>query len=98
MLTLEGECDLVTAPEFEQRLNKALDANEADVVIDLWGVSFLDSSILQVLLRGMKRAEREGTGFALIRPNDLVWRVFVLTGTSDRFVTYSSLSEALALK
>jgi anti-sigma B factor antagonist len=97
LLTLDGECDMTSAPEFEQQLHEALDAKQADIVVDLRGVSFLDSTMLQALLSGLRRAKEQDAGFALIRPPALVWRVFVLTGVSDRFVTYSSLSEALAL-
>jgi anti-anti-sigma factor len=67
-----------------------------DILVDLRGVSFLDSTMLQLLLREMGRANERGTGFALIRPNALVWRVFVLTGLSQHFVTHASLHEALS--
>ena len=79
----------------ERRLSGASAPNQ-DVLVDLRGVRFLDPAVLEVLLRGVTRASGRGTRFGLIRPHALVWRGFVLTGTSRRFSNYSSIQEALA--
>jgi anti-anti-sigma factor len=96
ILTLDGEFDVSNSAEFERRLSEASELEPADIVVDVRGVSFADSTMLQVLLRAVTRANRRGTRFALIRPNALVWRAFILTGLSERFLSYSSLHEALA--
>jgi stage II sporulation protein AA (anti-sigma F factor antagonist) len=97
ILSLDGEFDMSNCAEVERRLSDAaLGREPPDIVVDLRGVSFLDSTVLELLLRELKKANERGSGFALIRPNALVWRVFVLTGVSERFVTYSSLREALS--
>jgi anti-sigma B factor antagonist len=96
VITLDGEFDVSNAPEVEQRLSAALGPERGGVLVDLRGVRFLDLTVLQVLLRGVARATERGTRFALIRPHPLVWRVFVLTGLSERFATYSSIQEALS--
>ena len=96
MLALDGEFDVSNAGDFERRLAEASGPDPTDILLDLRGVSFLDSRMLQVLLRGLTRANERGTGFALIRPNALVWRVFILTGLSARFLSYASLHEALS--
>jgi anti-anti-sigma factor len=96
IIALDGEFDLSNSAHFERQLSAAFGAEPTNVVVDLRGVRCLDSSVLLVLRRGLTRAKERGTGFALIRPNPFVWRVFVLTGLSDRFLTYSSLHEALA--
>jgi anti-sigma B factor antagonist len=96
ILALEGEFDLSNSAELERRLCEASDAEPTDIVVDLRGVRFVDSTMLQVLLRSFARAHERGTRFALIRPNALVWRVFVLTGLSMHFLSYSSLHEALS--
>ena len=96
ILTLDGEFDVSNAGDFERRLSEASGSGRTDILLDLRGVSFLDSRMFQVLLRGLTRANERGTGFALIRPNALVWRAFVLTGLSARFPSYSSPHEALS--
>ena len=96
VITLDGEFDLSNAPEVEQHLFDAFGAEQGKVLVDLRGVRFLDVATLQVLIRGMTHAKEQGTWFGLVRPNTLVWRVFVLTGLSERFPTYSSIQEALS--
>jgi anti-sigma B factor antagonist len=96
VITLDGEFDLAKAPEVEQRLVDALGPEQADVLVDLRGVRFLDSTMLHALVRGKTQASERGAQFGLIRPHARVWRVFVLTGFSERFPSYSSIREALA--
>jgi anti-sigma B factor antagonist len=96
ILALDGEFDLSNSADVEQRLSAASGPEGKDILVDLRGVRFVDSTMLQVLIRGLTRASQRGTGFALIRPNALVWRVFVLTGLSAHFLSYSSLHEALS--
>ena len=95
IIPLDGEFDSSNAPDLERRLSAALGDEPTDVLVDLRGVSFFDSTAMMTLRRGLTQARRRGIGFALIRPNPLVWRVFVLTGMSDNFLTYASISEAL---
>jgi anti-sigma B factor antagonist len=96
VITLDGEFDLSGAGELEQRLSAAFGPDQTNIVVDLRGVRFLDGAVLQVLLRGLTQAQEQGTRFGLIRPHALVWRVFVLTGLSERFPTHSSVREALS--
>ena len=95
IVALNGELDLSNSADFERRLCEASGPEPTDILVDLRGVSFVDSTTLKVLVRGLTRANERGTGFAPIGPNALVWRVFVLTGLSLRFRSYSSLHEAL---
>ena len=90
IIELDGEFDASNSADFERRLSAAFGDEPTDVVVDLRGVRFFDSAALLTLRRGLTRAKQHGIGFALIRPNPLVWRVFVLTGFSDRFLTYTS--------
>jgi anti-anti-sigma factor len=95
-IALGGEFDLSNTPEVERRVAAAIDRAQGDIVVDLRGVRFLDSGMLLVLLRGLRGANKQGRRFALVRPPAVVWRVFVLTGFSERFPAYASLSDALA--
>jgi anti-sigma B factor antagonist len=95
ILTLDGDFDMSNCAEFERRLSEACEPEPTDILVDLRGVSFLGSTMLHALVRGLTQANERGTGFALIRPYAFVWRVFVLTGLSARFLNYASLDEAL---
>ena len=99
IVSLDGEFDLSNCGQVEGRLSDIVRGREGtDIVVDLRGVSFLDSTMLHLLLREMTRADERGAEFVLIRPNATVWKAFVLTGLSDRFVTYTSLHEALSVR
>jgi anti-sigma B factor antagonist len=66
-LILRGELDLATAPELEQLLIERIDASE-DVVVDLRGLEFMDSSGIRVLVAAHTRAGRTGTRVLIVRP------------------------------
>ncbi len=97
ILTLDGEFDVSDGPQFEQWMGNALDSGATGVVIDLRGVSSLDSTMLRAVVRGLRRAEqRNGLGsLQLVRPNPYVWRVFVLTGLSAALPGSRTLGDAL---
>jgi anti-anti-sigma factor len=62
-LTLRGELDLGTAAQLEQALAEAGD----DVLLDLRGLTFMDSTGVRVLLEA---AERRGPGLRIVPPQD----------------------------
>ena len=66
-LALRGELDLATAPELEQLVNERLDAGQ-EVVVDLRGLEFMDSSGIRVLVAAHARAARTDTRVFVVRP------------------------------
>lgn len=79
VLTAHGEVDIATAPV----LRKALDAIPAPantVVIDLAGVTFLDSTGLGVLIGARRKLLPSGMRMLVINASPSVWRVFKITG------------------
>src|SRR5919205_2234267 len=66
-VTLRGELDLATAPELEQLLIERIDASQ-EVVVDLRGLEFMDSSGIRVLVAAHARAGRTGTRLVIVRP------------------------------
>jgi anti-sigma B factor antagonist len=96
VLMLDGAFDQSNATEVESALGDAIDADKPQLVIDLRGVSFLDSTMIRVLIQGLGATTAHGTQLAVIRPNATVWRVFVLSGLSHTFQSFGRLDEALA--
>jgi anti-sigma B factor antagonist len=66
-LSLRGELDLATAPELEELLNSRVDSGQ-EVVVDLRGLEFMDSSGIRVLVAAHARAGRTGTRVVVVRP------------------------------
>jgi anti-anti-sigma factor len=96
VLTLDGEFDTSNSGNVEDAIHAALEGAGADVVVDLRGVRFLESKMVAALVGGLHQAEAQSSSFVLVRPNPRVWRVFVITGFSNRFRNFASLNDALA--
>lgn len=85
LLSLAGEVDLSHVGVLWETAMEALATAPRRLVVDLSAVSFLDSSILGMLVRIQRAAEEQGKGFSLRRPAPIVQRVLRLTGLEDRF-------------
>jgi anti-anti-sigma factor len=88
-LTLRGELDLASVPALEERLAAIERGEPKRIVIDLSGLSFIDSSGLRVLLLADGRADEGGHELLFSQPTEPVHRVLEMTGALDllRFQT-----------
>jgi anti-sigma B factor antagonist len=84
VLTLEGELDLETAPEFDRQLDRIHTTEVTRVLIDLSGVTFMDSTGLSSIVRASRFAESNGHSLVLRRGPRQVQRLFELTGIESR--------------
>jgi anti-sigma B factor antagonist len=97
VLTISGEHDLSTAPNLRRRLSSLLDQNTATIV-DLSPATFVDSSILGVILDCRRRAGDAGVGFAVVHASgaDAVDRVLEVTGLRAELPVHARREEAFA--
>jgi len=82
IVTLSGELDLAREAEIHRRL--VIDST-GDVVADLSGVTFVDSSGLRSLLRARQELTEHGRSLSLANPTDPVRRLLEITHTDDIF-------------
>ncbi|HEY7121612.1 MAG TPA: STAS domain-containing protein [Solirubrobacterales bacterium] len=96
VLTISGEHDLSTAPNLRRRIDGLLDEGTATVV-DLSGATFIDSSILGVILDGRRRAAESNIGFAITRADgsDAVDRVLEVTGLRVELPVHARQEDAV---
>jgi anti-sigma B factor antagonist len=96
VLTISGEHDLSTAPSLRRRLDGLLEEGVA-TVLDLSPATFIDSSILGVILDGRRRAAEANIGFAVARSkgSDAVDRVLEVTGLRVELPVHAQREEAL---
>jgi anti-anti-sigma factor len=79
---LNGELDFASAFDVELRLEQAI--READeVVVDLAGLDFIDSTGIRTLLEAHQAARRDGVTLRILPGSDAVQRVFEMTGLLD---------------
>jgi anti-sigma B factor antagonist len=83
VLALYGELDVVSAPELEQRLAEVLAEPPARLLLDLNGLSFVDSAGVSVLIKAKQAAEAGGRTLVLRRPTEQLERVFAVVGLAD---------------
>src|SRR5207247_8076321 len=55
ILEVKGEVDLYTSPQLREGLAALIDRGERQILVDLTGVDFMDSSGLGVLVASLKR-------------------------------------------
>lgn len=96
VLAVNGELDLRSSPELEDRLSHAFDRGAELVILDLRGIEFMDSTGLRVLLSAHQRAHESGRRFALVKGADQVERVLTLTGVRDMLTVVDAPEELLA--
>jgi len=86
VVSLAGEHDLYTAPKVQEKLGSVIAAGARAIVVDLTETTFLDSTMLHVLLSA--RSELRDGGRLLLVTNDAtVKRVFEIAGI-DRFFDF----------
>jgi anti-sigma B factor antagonist len=95
VLEIEGDLDLASAPNLKWALADLQEAGEKSLIVDLGGVSFIDSTALGVLV-GAQRGLDVGARLLLICSEPNVLRIFELTGLDGMFDIFGTLDEALA--
>jgi anti-sigma B factor antagonist len=95
VLTISGEHDLSTAPNLRRRLATLLDEG-TPTIVDLSPATFIDSSILGVILDGRRRAAEADLGFAVLHANgaNAVDRVLEVTGLRNELPVHVRREDA----
>ena len=94
VLTISGELDVASSQELEHELARLHEVSL--VVIDLRGLTFVDSTGLGVLVRAHQRAQERGCRLALVRGNGQVTRLLNLTGLDEQLLMGDSAEQLLA--
>ena len=92
VLTAVGEIDLASAPDLETRLSQCL--SDGPVVVDLSGVSFIDSTGLRVLLAAHAGADDGGNPLGLVVTDGPVTKLLSITGVDGHLNIFRSVAAA----
>jgi anti-sigma B factor antagonist len=96
LLAVSGELDLFAVPELKQTIADALEGDTLDLIVDLTGTAFIDSSGLAALLLAMKRARGRGGQLVVVDGGGGVSRTFQVAGVDQILTIVASREAALA--
>jgi anti-sigma B factor antagonist len=96
LISLAGEVDLYTAPEFKQQLLDVIGQGAKDVVVDFTNTTFIDSTTLGVLVGGVKRLRPNEGQLSLICSDRNITKIFEITGLDRVFTIHASREAALS--
>jgi anti-sigma B factor antagonist len=94
VVALRGELDLVDAVAVADALTAAA-VSQPQVIVDLAGLEFIDSSGVAALARGRKQARHAGGDLRLAAAQQQVLRVLTLTRLIEVFPVHASVDEAV---
>jgi anti-sigma B factor antagonist len=95
VVAVSGEIDVATAPTLRDRLQAQVAEGHSTIVVDLLGVSFLDSTALGVLVGCLKRCREEGGDLRLVAVEPRIIKVFEITGLNEVFAISKSVELAV---
>ena len=84
-IRLEGDLDMHLSPDLRRMFEEQLDPPPAEVVVDLGGVPFIDSSVIATLVYTLKKDRSAGGEMRVINCQPAVRDTFELTRLSDSF-------------
>jgi anti-sigma B factor antagonist len=95
IVTVGGEVDLYSSPALKTSLIEADGVGWRLVIVDLSGVSFIDSAGLGVLVGALRRAREDGGELALVCDSEGILKILRLTGLDRVFPLAATVDKAL---
>jgi anti-sigma B factor antagonist len=96
VISLTGELDMANAPLLQSAIDEPALADTKTVVLDLQGLTFLDSTGLRIILSAREQCWRRGQEFAVTPGSQQVQRLLSVTGVGEHLRTLASADEVLA--
>ena len=86
MVVVEGEVDMSTSPQLRDHLTPLFKEGTSRVIVELSGVSYIDSSGIATLIEGLQLSRKHNIRFTLagVRPSvEAVFELAYLTGVFE---------------
>jgi anti-sigma B factor antagonist len=95
VISLAGEVDLYTAPEFKQQLLDVIAKGAKNGIVEFSNTTFIDSTTLGVLVGGVKRLRTNDGQLALVCSDRNITKIFEITGLDRVFTIHATRDEAV---
>ena len=95
VLKPHGRLDSQDGPVFEQTIEKTIESGNSSIVIDMSEISYISSHGLRVILTGAKLAKAAGGRLAICSSQEIVKKVFDITGVGTLIGIYREYADAV---
>jgi anti-sigma B factor antagonist len=85
-ITVSGEIDLLSAPDFKRQLYESVGEGGTDVVVECSELAYIDSTGLGILLGMLKRVRTNSHQVYIRNLKDSIRKLFRITGLDKAFV------------
>lgn len=96
LVSVVGEVDVATAPKLRDCLREAVAEGSPTAVVDLTGVTFIDSMALGVLIEAKKLCDGEGRIMRIAASEPRILKIFEITGLTELFDIRPTPDQAIA--
>ena len=96
VVSVSGEVDLFTAPEFKQRVMAPIARGVEHVIVDLTATTFVDSSSLGVLIGAHRRLKSRDGRLVVACREEAIIKTFRITGLDTVFTLTDSVEAAIS--
>ena len=96
VVEVAGDLDMATSPQLREGLQRVLDAGTRNVVVDLAGVGFMDSSALGAVVVMFKAARERGGRLCLAAVQPPVRGLLAATSVDQAIGVYDTVLAAEA--
>lgn len=95
VVALSGELDLATAPELDTYLDDVAQGSGPHIVLDLSGLTFMDSTGIRILIRHHRQTAGQGGRLGIAAPQPIVAKALKITGLDQELHMYERVEDAL---
>jgi len=94
VIVVNGEVDMFTSPNLRDKLVPFFEKGVKGIIVDLTGVSFMDSSGIATLVEGLQWSKKDDKAFILAGLGTNVMNALSLTKLDDVFTIKDSADDA----
>ena len=95
-ISVKGSVDALTAAELTRTINKQINENHVNLVIDLTGLDFMSSAGLRSLLGAVKESRSQGGDLRIVSTNLGIDKVLKMSGFHNIAKVFTSQADAVS--
>ena len=95
-VAIKGSVDALTAAELTQTINKQIEEDHVNLVVDLTGLEFMSSAGLRTLLGAVKESRSHGGDLRIVSTNPGIDKVLKMSGFHNIAKVFTSQADAVS--